>query len=392
MEEKISVYLRLRNDNQGIWLVDGNCLAYVKDGKKTTYNSVNIIGANETNHDVYKTRIESVIERFLSNESGTIFAYGQTGSGKTYTIFGSESDKGIVQMAVEKIFESISDTNQIITLSFFEIFNEKIIDLFTEKELKIFTLNNKPLLPKLTIKPVNNINDVIEFINFCRKNRQTGTTEYNDQSSRSHGVFIISKFGTTLVFVDLAGSERCTKTIMRQKEGSYINKSLLALGKLVNDMLENKKLHFRESKLTWILQPTFEQKTNIVAICTLSCQQNSISESISTINFASRISDLKLQIQKTPVSYEPILNSKETAKIQKVYDDILRLYVKRSRSLEKTLISFLETQTDKEMLKIFFLEKQMFCISLAEIKSKLTLDELQVYLTGLYEVTDEEKQ
>lgn len=39
--------------------------------------------------------------------TGTAFAYGQTSSGKTFTMNGSERDPGIIQQAVEEIFERI---------------------------------------------------------------------------------------------------------------------------------------------------------------------------------------------------------------------------------------------------------------------------------------------
>ena len=39
--------------------------------------------------------------------SGTAFAYGQTSSGKTYTMNGSESDPGIIHLAVKDVFRRI---------------------------------------------------------------------------------------------------------------------------------------------------------------------------------------------------------------------------------------------------------------------------------------------
>lgn len=37
-----------------------------------------------------------------------LFAYGQTGAGKSYSMIGYESNRGIVPMACERIFEGIS--------------------------------------------------------------------------------------------------------------------------------------------------------------------------------------------------------------------------------------------------------------------------------------------
>lgn len=39
--------------------------------------------------------------------SGTAFAYGQTSSGKTFTMNGTQNDPGIIQRAVNEIFQKI---------------------------------------------------------------------------------------------------------------------------------------------------------------------------------------------------------------------------------------------------------------------------------------------
>lgn len=39
----------------------------------------------------------------------TIFAYGQTSSGKTYTMMGNENSSGIIQLAVNDIFEYVKE-------------------------------------------------------------------------------------------------------------------------------------------------------------------------------------------------------------------------------------------------------------------------------------------
>ena len=39
--------------------------------------------------------------------AGTIFAYGQTASGKTYTMSGSDSELGIIALAIADIFNII---------------------------------------------------------------------------------------------------------------------------------------------------------------------------------------------------------------------------------------------------------------------------------------------
>lgn len=66
-----------------------------------------------------------------------MFAYGQTGSGKTYTMMGSPSDPGLIPRTCEALFERIrcgqeSGTAYKTTVSYLEIYNERVKDLLDE--------------------------------------------------------------------------------------------------------------------------------------------------------------------------------------------------------------------------------------------------------------------
>jgi hypothetical protein len=66
-----------------------------------------------------------------------VFAYGQTGSGKTYTMVGE--DRGLMQKSFHELFKRIyalPDVDSSITCSYFEIYNEQIIDLLDLKKDK----------------------------------------------------------------------------------------------------------------------------------------------------------------------------------------------------------------------------------------------------------------
>lgn len=59
----------------------------------------------------------------------TIFAYGHTGAGKTYTIFGSETTKGLLHYATDYLLHRLSATKWVLSCSFVEIYNETFRDL-----------------------------------------------------------------------------------------------------------------------------------------------------------------------------------------------------------------------------------------------------------------------
>ena len=105
--------------------------------------------------------------------------------------------------------------------------------------------------------------------------RTVAATQMNATSSRSHSIFIIrlqqkevvagqqKDIRATINLVDLAGSERVSKTGAtgdKLKEGANINKSLSALGNVINALAEQAKkskkvfIPYRNSKLTRVLQ------------------------------------------------------------------------------------------------------------------------------------------
>ncbi len=116
------------------------------------------------------------------------------------------------------------------------------------------------------------------------KNRSTGATLMNADSSRSHSIFTINvemcekdnegeehyRVGK-LNLVDLAGSERQSKTGAtgeRLKEANKINFSLSALGNVISALADGKSKHipYRDSKLTRLLQDSLGGNTKTLML------------------------------------------------------------------------------------------------------------------------------
>ncbi|CAM9384688.1 unnamed protein product [Ectocarpus sp. 13 AM-2016] len=135
------------------------------------------------------------------------------------------------------------------------------------------------------------------------KNRVTAATGMNQGSSRSHSVFIISvqqrdvndsstKTGM-LFLVDLAGSEMVKKTHATGQvlnEAKTINKSLSALGQVINALTDEKKPHvpYRDSKLTRVLQNSLGGNSKTCLIVNCSPSSFNEAETLSTLRFGSR--------------------------------------------------------------------------------------------------------
>ena len=132
----------------------------------------------------------------------------------------------------------------------------------------------------------------------------------NERSSRSHSVCTISIERTALSekgvanirsskfhLIDLAGSERQKLTGAygeRLKESSAINKSLSAIGNVINALVCNaegratKFVPYRDTKITYLLKDSLggNSKTSIVA--NISPAASSYGETLSTLKFAQR--------------------------------------------------------------------------------------------------------
>ncbi|KAK4770986.1 hypothetical protein SAY87_031518 [Trapa incisa] len=160
-------------------------------------------------------------------------------------------------------------------------------------------------------------------------NRATGSTNMNNQSSRSHAIFTITveqmrKFNplfqadsnpesfneeylcAKLHLVDLAGSERAKRTGsngVRFKEGVHINKGLLALGNVISALGDEKKrkegvhVPYRDSKLTRLLQDSLGGNSRTVMIACVSPADINAEETLNTLKYANRARN----IQNKPV-------------------------------------------------------------------------------------------
>ena len=104
---------------------------------------------------------------------------------------------------------------------------------------------------RLTKLVPKDASELMKMLSDGNSRRTQHPTDANAQSSRSHAVFMVSltcKQGSQIVkskltLVDLAGSERATATTnmgKRLQEGGNINRSLLALGNVINALADPK--------------------------------------------------------------------------------------------------------------------------------------------------------
>jgi len=169
-----------------------------------------VYGEDSKQQSVYDECAFTLVESVLEGYNGTMFAYGQTGCGKTHTMMGptsaldpaspDEDARGIIPRAVRHIFGFIEASEKgikfLVRCSYLEIYNENILDLLcgrsNQENLQIKEDPNKGIFVKdLTTVIVKSVPDLEKMLFAGMKNRKTGETAMNKESSRSHSIFTI---------------------------------------------------------------------------------------------------------------------------------------------------------------------------------------------------------
>jgi kinesin family protein 5 len=292
--------------------------------------------------DVFGYSIRSTVDDVMNGYNGTVFAYGQTGAGKSYTMMGSDIDddelKGIIPRIVEQIFASIMDSpstiEYIVRVSYMEIYMERIRDLLMPQNdnLPVHEEKNRGVYVKGLLEIfVSNVQEVYEVMRRGASSRAVAATNMNQESSRSHSIFVIniqqknietgSAKSGQLFLVDLAGSEKVGKTGasgQTLEEAKKINKSLSALGMVINALTDGKSTHipYRDSKLTRILQESLGGNSRTTLIINCSPSSYNDAETISTLRFGVRAKAIKnkakINAELSPAELRALLKKAQT--------------------------------------------------------------------------------
>eukprot|EP00435_Cladocopium_sp_Y103_P070484 s608_g35.t1 len=146
----------------------------------------------------------------------------------------------------------------------------------------------------------------------------------------THGLNTISK----LHLVDLAGSEKSGSDERKQaKENANINKSLSALGNVINALSSagtaRRKafVPYRDSKLTRVLQESFSGNAFCTMIATVSPAEVNSEETFSTLQYAKRAKTIRVAATRNQ-------ESKQREELQKEVEELRKLVLEASSTEE----------------------------------------------------------
>ena len=317
--ENINVFIRLKPLNYqdySSFKYDKKNLINIKS--KENFNFDSIISPITTNEILFENLFKDSLKNLLKGKNITIFTYGQSNTGKTFTLKGNKKNKGLILLSINEIFNLFSN-NDIkkfnVKVCYFEIFNEIINDLIeiNNKNLEILENNQKGIfINNLSEIQINNNNNekIEQILNKKEINKiksDSKEIKLNEKSNKNHLIFKIiieyekndKKFISYLNFIDLAGSENLNKAkfeYIKNKEGSNMNKSLLAFNNIINKLSQNNKncfINFRESKLTRLIQSIFNGNYKISFICNIIDDKEHYFETLNTIHFGLKAKNIK---------------------------------------------------------------------------------------------------
>ncbi|XP_012706201.2 kinesin-like protein KIF18A [Fundulus heteroclitus] len=320
-EEDISCFGSQRQRNRNLNKRANKDLKFVFD---------HVFDENATQADIFENTTKGVLDGLMNGFNCTVFAYGATGAGKTHTMLGSPNDPGVMYRTMNELFKRMDDVKEekefAIAFSYLEVYNEQIRDLLANVgPLAVREDSSKGVVVQgLTLHQPKSAEQILSALDYGNRNRTQHPTDMNATSSRSHAVFQIflrqqDKTASLnpnvciakMSLIDLAGSERASATNAkgaRLREGANINRSLLALGNVINALADpkSKKAHipYRDSKLTRLLKDSLGGNCRTVMIANVGPSSKSYDDTQNTLKYANRAKEIKSSLKSNVVSLD----------------------------------------------------------------------------------------
>uniref|UniRef100_A0A8C2WG71 Kinesin-like protein n=1 Tax=Cyclopterus lumpus TaxID=8103 RepID=A0A8C2WG71_CYCLU len=343
-----------------------------------------VFGENSTQDDIFESTTKGVLDGVMNGFNSTVFAYGATGAGKTHTMLGSQNEPGVMYRTMTELFKRMDDAKEekefTVAFSYLEVYNEQIKDLLANVgPLAVREDSSKGVVVQgLTLHLPKSAEHILEALDSGNRNRTQHPTDMNATSSRSHAVFQIhlrqqdktaslnpNVCVAKMSLIDLAGSERASATNAkgaRLREGANINRSLLALGNVINALADpkSKKTHipYRDSKLTRLLKDSLGGNCRTVMIANISPSSKLYDDTHNTLKYANRAKEIKSSLKSNVVSLDSHIGQYAVI-CEKQQQEILQLkkklneYEKNTVQGASNMISTQKQEVSEALQQIF---------------------------------------
>ncbi|XP_022263654.1 kinesin-like protein KIF18A [Canis lupus baileyi] len=313
-QEEISFFHGKKPANRDITKRQNKDLKFVFDA---------VFDETSTQLEVFEHTTKPILRSFLNGYNCTVLAYGATGAGKTHTMLGSAADPGVMYLTMLDLYKSMDEIKEekvcSTAVSYLEVYNEQIRDLLVNSgPLAVREDAQKGVVVQgLTLHQPKSSEEILQLLDSGNKNRTQHPTDMNATSSRSHAVFQIylrqqDKTASIsqnvriakMSLIDLAGSERASATSAKGTrfiEGTNINRSLLALGNVINALADTKRknqhIPYRNSKLTRLLKDSLGGNCQTIMIAAVSPSSMFYDDTYNTLKYANRAKDIKSSLK-----------------------------------------------------------------------------------------------
>jgi kinesin family protein C2/C3 len=277
-----------------------------------------------------------LVESAVDGHNVTIFAYGQTGAGKTYTMLGTDGQEGVAFRVISDLFwlaDCMRQDHRVeVCATMVEMYNNRLFDLGIGAGGRGGALGPREALRdgEVLETPVQSASELQSLLVRGLAQRAVGANAFNIVSSRSHFVFGIHVTTTNcetgeawrgkILLCDLGGAERLKRSDVtgdRQKEAIEINKSLTALGDVIEAITKKQPaVPYRNHRLTRLLQDSVGGAAKTVMFVNCSPAPCDLSETIMSLKYGARANRIenkglaaetmrRLETQRTSASRSP---------------------------------------------------------------------------------------
>ncbi|XP_063800487.1 kinesin-like protein KIF18A [Pseudophryne corroboree] len=381
-----------------------------------------VFDENSTQQEVFEQTTRIVLDGVLNGYNSTVLAYGATGAGKTHTMLGSSGQPGVMYLTMMEMYnrmESVKEEKLCnVAVSYLEVYNEQIHDLLSKSgPLAVREDAHKGVVVQgLTLHQPKSAEEILHLLDCGNKNRTQHPTDVNATSSRSHAVFQIylrqqDKSASIdqnvriakMSLIDLAGSERASATNTqgaRLREGTNINRSLLALGNVINALADpkTKKQHipYRNSKLTRLLKDSLGGNCRTIMIAAVSPSSLSYDDTYNTLKYADRAKHIKSAVKSNVVSLDSHISQyvkiceqqkKEIATLKeklKSYEEQKCTGQSRANTSLVTSQQQMEIKRCQDSLRCVFSEREKIRAEFCNMESRMKENELKTIYQRQY--------